>query len=57
MERNKSTFAQIMRALACISKAQTKAKGIQIVDIIRSPKVSAAALVKGHIAESLYLGI
>lgn len=46
-----------MRTLACISKAQTKAKGIQIVDIIHFPKVSAEALVKGHIAESLYLGI
>lgn len=57
MERNKSTFAQIKRTLAFISKARGKAKGIQIVHIIRSPKVSAEALVKGHIAESLYLGI
>lgn len=57
MERNKSTFAQIMRTLACISKAHGKAKGIEIVDIIHSPKVNAEALVKGHIAESLYLGI
>lgn len=54
MERNKSTFPQIMRTLPCISKAQGKAKGIQIVDIIHSPKVSVKALDKGHIAESLY---
>lgn len=45
-----------MGTLPYISKAQGKAKGIQIVDIIRSPKVSVEALVKGHIAESLYLG-
>lgn len=57
MERNKSTFPQIMGTLHYISKAQGKAKGIQIVDIIRSPKVSVEALVKGHIAESLYLGM